>query len=414
MSSSKYQTPMHKEKLLELNNSYASVIRDISVLGTLNWPDESKDEFLRSLEAKNPKIPVFTYPKKKYTDKKAKLVSVLKSIGSDNSPEINFLRSNTESYIQAIDMIAGVGTSAVTEISKELYGSPYDKIPGHNVNSLEAAKFFLKVESKFKSELAEVEGEDIPAEKLKEYLEANISKVFKEGEVIVEIDSRLASRASVSSRKVKIRANTIFKKHEARQLLHHEVFTHALCSINGINQPYMKSMEFTSPRITATQEGLAQFSELMTGAIHLLRLKRVALRVIALEMAMNGADFLDLFKFFANNVDNNEEAYMSAMRILRGGVPKGGIIFFKDGVYIKGMLEVFSFFMKSLEENNLDNLFALFAGKMTTSDVADMNGLIKAGLVEKAKYVPIWFDNIHNLAAILAFMQFANRLDFEV
>ncbi len=404
---------MDKSKLLELNQLYASVIRSVSVLGTLNWPDEVQRGFLKSLEDKNPKIPDFEFPKKDYSEQRSKLKYILDSIPKTNSLEFNFLKKNTESYILALDMMQRVGTSAVTEISKELYGSPYDKIPGHNVNSLEAARYFLKVEDKFKSEFIEVEGEEITSEELKSYLDFNISKVFKENEVIVEIDDKIASRASVSSKKVRIRSNTIFRKHETRQLLHHEVFTHALCSINGINQPYMKSLEFASPRITATQEGLAQFSELMTGSIHLLRLKRIALRIIALEMAMKGADFMDLFKFFANETDNYEEAYMSAMRIFRGGSPKGGIIFFKDGVYIKGMLEVFSFFMKSLEENKLDELTAFFSGKMTTEDISDIASLMREGVVVKPKYLPVWFDNIHNLAAILAFMQFANRLDFE-
>ncbi len=402
-----------REKLLELNQLFANVIRGVNVLGTLNWPDEVQRGFIKSLATKNPVIPEFEYVKRDYSEHREKLAFILNAIPKTSSLEFEFLRKNTESYILALDMMQGVGTDTVTEISQELYGSPYDKIPGHKVNSLEAANYFLQVEDRFKSEFVEVEGDEVTSEQLKDYLESHIAKVFMENEVVVEIDYRIASRASVSSKKVRIRANTIFKKHEIRQLLHHEVFTHALCSINGINQPFMKSLEFTSPRITATQEGLAQFSELMTGSIHLLRLKRIALRIIALEMAMSGADFMDLFKFFANEVDNNEEAYMSAMRIFRGGSPKGGIIFFKDGVYIKGMLEVFSFFMKSLEENKLDQLTALFSGKMTTSDVANIASLTREGLVVRPKYLPVWFDNIHNLAAILAFMQFATRLDFE-
>lgn len=403
---------MKKEKLKELNHIYASVVRNISVLGTLNWPDKAKIDFFKSLENKNPKLPKFKFIPKDYSDKKEKLLYILKTLPRDDYPEYAYLRSNTESYVTALDMLAGVGTKALTELSTQLYGSPYDKLPGYNLNSLEAAKFFLKVEGRFKSEAVEDESGELTSEALKEYLELQVNKVFRAHEVSIEIDSKMASRASVTSKKVKVRANTIFKKHEARQLLHHEVFTHALCSINGLNQPYMSAMEFTSPRITATQEGLAQFSELITGSIHLHRLKRIALRIIALDMALQGADLLEIFKFFANNGDNFEEAYMSAMRILRGGSPKGGVVFLKDGVYIKGMLEVFGFFMKSMEENNLHNLEILFAGKMTTSDVKDMNIMMNQGLVIGPKYIPVWFDNIHNLAAILAFMQFATNLSF--
>ncbi len=405
---------MKIEKLLEYNELYRNFARSISVLGTLNWPDEFKQSFLQSYEAGNPTLPDFEYPKIDYSDKKEKLKYILSGLAGETSPEANFLKSNTESYIYAIAMMQGVGTKIVSDVSQVLYGSPNDKLPNYNLSSLEAAKFFLNVESKFKSEAVENDEVEFNSEQLKDYLEFNINKVFQENEISVEIDKKMASRASVTSRKVKVRANTNFKRYEAKQLLHHEVFTHALCSINGINQKYMYAMEFTSPRITATQEGLAQFSELITGSIHLHRLKRIALRIIALDMAVNGADFLDIFKFFLENADTNEEAYMSAMRIFRGGKPKGGVVFFKDGVYIKGMLEVFSFFMNSMEENKLNNLKVLFSGKMTTSDVEDMNYLMSQGLVNPPKYIPVWFDNIHNLGAILAFMQFATNLNFNV
>ncbi|MDX1949734.1 MAG: DUF1704 domain-containing protein [Rickettsiales bacterium] len=404
---------MKLEKLIEYNDLYRSFARSISVLGTLNWPDDAKAVFLESYEKGNPILPEFEYPKIEYSDKKEKLKYILNGLAGETSIEANFLKSNTESYIYAIAMMQGVGTKIVNEISQVLYGSPYDKLPNYNLTSVEAAKFFLNVESKFKSEaVIENDENEITSEQLKEYLENNINRVFERGDIKVEIDTKMASRASVTSRKVRVRANTIFKKYEAKQLLNHEVFTHALCSINGINQKYMYAMEFTSPRITATQEGLAQFSELITGSIHLNRLKRIAQRIIALDKAINGADFLDIFKFFIENGDTNEEAYMSAMRIFRGGKPKGGIVFFKDGVYIKGMLEVFSFFMNSMEENKLNNLKVLFSGKMTISDVEDMNYLMSQGLVNPPKYIPVWFDNIHNLAAILAFMQFATNLNF--
>ncbi len=84
----------------------------------------------------------------------------------------------------------------------------------------------------------------------------------------------------------------------------------------------------------------------------------------------------------------------------------------KDGVYIKGMLEVYSFFIKSMKENNLDKLKIFFAGKMTTSDVEDMNEMADTEMLEQPKYIPVWFENIHNLAAILAFMKFVTNLDF--
>jgi hypothetical protein len=100
------------------------------------------------------------------------------------------------------------------------------------------------------------------------------------------------------------------------------------------------------------------------------------------------------------------------MRIFRGGRPEGGVIFMKDGVYIKGMLEVYSFFIKAMKENNLDKLKIFFAGKMTTSDVEDMNSMADNEILVQPKYIPVWFEQIHHLGAILAFMKFVTNLDF--
>lgn len=402
---------MNLEKLKELNQKYCSVIKEISILGTLNWPDSVKKEFISEVEKGNFRLPEFSYQKKDYSEKRLVMQSVVDGCLGDDTPEATYLRTNAESYVLAIDMLDGVGTERVTEISKELYGSPYETLSGYKATSLAAAKYFLEVVASFKSEQFETEDGEMSSQELKDYIEHSTNKVFKENEINVVLDSNSASRASVSSTRVKIRDNTMFKKHEARQLLHHEVFTHALCSINGAAQPIMPCMEFTSPRITATQEGLAQFSELITGSIHLLRLKRIALRIIAIDMAIGGADFIDLFKFFKKNGEENEESYLSAMRIFRGGNAKGNIIFMKDAVYIKGMLEVYSFFLKTMHENNMNELYALFSGKLTTSDVSLVNKMMENKTVQAPKYLPIWFENIHNLTAILAFMQFATNLD---
>jgi hypothetical protein len=75
------------------------------------------------------------------------------------------------------------------------------------------------------------------------------------------------------------------------------------------------------------------------------------------------------------------------------------------------MLEVYGFFLKSMHENNMSGLYALFSGKLTTADVNMVNKMMESGLVQMPQYLPTWFENIHNLTAILAFMQFATNLD---
>jgi uncharacterized protein (TIGR02421 family) len=368
---------MFRDLVIDTNKRFCAAIKDITILGATNWPDSAKQEFLVNLEKGNLLRPKFEYPKRDFSEKKGVLQGIINEVGSMGHPATDLIKRNAESYLSALVMLENLGTPTVTEISKDLYGSPYDVIPGYKYTSLQAARYFLEVCGTFKSEEVEAfqDTREFNAPQLKIYLESRMRHVFGTKEIKVDLVPNLASKASVSSSRVKLRESAIFKEYEARQLLHHEVFTHALTSINGAMQPFMPCIQFNAPRITATQEGLAQFSELITGSIHLLRLKRIALRIIALDMAFNGADFIDLFKFFKKQGDSDEESYLSAMRILRGGKPEGGVIFMKDGVYIKGMLEVYSFFIKSMKENNLEKMKIFFAGKMTTSDVEDMNSM---------------------------------------
>lgn len=405
---------MFRELIIDTNTKFCEAVKDISILGGTNWPESAKLEFMANLSRDDILPPQFEYVKRDYSEKKAILKSIIADVSVMDHPACNLIKRNAESYHDSLIMLENLGTSVVTEISTKLYGSPYDIIPGYKYTSLQAAKYFLEVCGTFKSEEIEAfnEEEEMDARQLRSYLIARMRSVFGNREIKVDLVPELTSKASVSSSRVKLRESAIFKGYEARQLLHHEVFTHALTSINGALQPFMPSIQFNSPRITAAQEGLAQFSELITGSIHLLRLKRIALRILALDMACNGADFVDLFKFFKKQGDSDEESYLSAMRILRGGTAKGGVIFMKDGVYIKGMLEVYSFFIKSMKENNLEKMKIFFAGKMTTSDVEDMNNMADSEILESPRYIPQWFENIHNLAAILAFMKFVTNLDF--
>jgi uncharacterized protein (TIGR02421 family) len=406
---------MFRDLIIDTNKRFCAAIKDITILGATNWPESAKVEFMANLARGEILMPVFEWHKRDYSDKKSILQGIIDEVKAVGHPAADLIQRNAESYFNALVMLENLGSPVVTEISKDLYGSPYDVIPGYKYTSLQAANYFLEVCGTFKSEESEAfdDNREMDAKQLRSYLIARMKYVFGSKEIKVDLVPDLASKASVSASKVKLRESAIFREYEARQLLQHEVFTHALTSINGSLQPYMTSIQFNAPRITATQEGLAQFSELITGSIHLLRLKRIALRIIALDMAFNGADFVDLFKFFKKQGDSDEESYLSSMRIFRGGTPKGGVIFMKDGVYIKGMLEVYSFFIKSMKENNLEKMKIFFAGKMTTSDVEDMNKMEDSEIITAPKYIPIWFEQIHNLAAILAFMKFVTNLDFK-
>jgi len=82
---------------------------------------------------------------------------------------------------------------------------------------------------------------------------------------------------------------------------------------------------------TKTQEGLAVFSELITGTMDINRMRRLSDRMIAIQMSMEGADFLEVFQYFLEQTQGNQDqSFENTQRVFRGGVLTGGAPFTKD------------------------------------------------------------------------------------
>jgi hypothetical protein len=99
-------------------------------------------------------------------------------------------------------------------------------------------------------------------------------------------------------------------------------------------------MGLASPRTTATQEGLATFAEQITGSIDIARMKRLSLRIEAVAMALGGADFIEVFRYFLAAGQTPEDCFASSQRVFRGVPTAGGSAFTKDTVYLRGLVGV--------------------------------------------------------------------------
>jgi uncharacterized protein (TIGR02421 family) len=172
----------------------------------------------------------------------------------------------------------------------------------------------------------------------------------------------------------------------------------------------LASLARTSPRVTATQEGLAVFAELMSGAIDISRLKRISLRILAIDMALNGADFVDVFRYFRECGQNVADSFHSAQRVFRGVPLTGGSAFAKDNVYLSGLLAVHTFFRWALRQRRLDLLRNLFAGKLALHDVMSLEAHFASGDIVAPRYLPPWMQHVHGLAGKLAFSLFVNHI----
>ena len=167
------------------------------------------------------------------------------------------------------------------------------------------------------------------------------------------------------------------------------------------------------PGTTRTQEGLAVFAELISGAMDPSRMLRLADRVLAIQMAMDGADFLELYRFFGDRTHDDFSAFENARRIVRGGMVEGGAPFTKDSVYLEGLVRVHNFLRIAVQETRVDTIRLLFAGKMDIEDMPAITTLAAHGLCVFPQFLPPWARDLRFLVSYIAYSAFLNRMNLE-
>lgn len=400
------------EDFQEADKTLVLAAKGIKILSTLGWAEQHCDEFLRGWKRGNPKMPVISYPKFDYRDECVALKKIMDSTSEDH-PVGWYIVKTAQSYYIAAQMLENLGTAAFRECSQLLYGRPDEHIG--KLSNLELADDFIEITNDFAAILEDEEDarDEMTSEVLAEKIKKRANYFFGDHTIKVMIDDDLSSKAAAGSERVRIRGNTTFHEGEVEQLLQHEVFVHSATMLNGRRQPYLKSMGLGSPRTTATQEGLATFAELITGTMDLGRLRRIALRIKGIHHALDGADFIETFKFFLAAGQHERESFQSAARIFRGGDVHGRNVFTKDVVYLKGLISVHTFLRKAIQSRKIDYPQRLFAGRLTIGDVVRFDDAFQDGWVSPGKYLAPWVANRQGLATYLCYNAFSNRLRLE-
>ncbi|MGH8123466.1 MAG: flavohemoglobin expression-modulating QEGLA motif protein [Rudaea sp.] len=398
------------DTLTELDRRLVATVKGIKLLAALSWPASMQVQFLDAWRRGNPQLPQVTYAKADFSRTREDLEDIFLAADAQH-PVGDYLRRTAQSWRTATEMLDAAGTMNITEHSVRLFGRPGDRLPGGSVSNLDAARHFIELADELGGEIGTAdETQRIPAEELCRELQQRISAFFMHNKVTVELDSNLIAKAAAGATRIRLRAGTSFSEYDRHQLLEHEAFVHSLTALNGREQPNLKSLALNSPRITATQEGLATFAELMSGAIDIGRMKRISLRILAIDKALNGADFIEVFKFFLDSGQNEADSFTSAMRVFRGAPTSGGAAFTKDAVYLHGLLSVHTFFRWALKNQKLKLCRNLFAGKMTLHDVLALEPYFDSGYIAAPLYIPPWVQRANGLAGTLAFSLFANRI----
>ena len=399
------------ERIRDLDRKLVESAKDIKILSRLSWAPETAHIFIQNYEAGNKQLPSATAPEISHASEIDSLQFIV-SCCDDQNPLEAYLKKTAISYITAAEMLASAGTPTFTEKSIALYGAPSESIFSGTITHRDAAKTFLDETSAY-AESAKISDDElcILPDTVVEQLRKRINAVFTEDPILVELDATLASKAAAGSDRVRIRNATCFSQADIDQLAEHECFVHSLTSINGKRQPLLSSMGLGAPRTTRTQEGLAIFAEMITHAMDLNRLRRIALRVLAISMGLEGADFIEIYEFFLNNGQSPFEAFQSTYRVFRGGDPRGGVVFTKDISYLAGFSDVHTFFRWAIKERKLAYPHHLCAGRMTLGDILSLEEYFDSGTIQPPHYEPAWIKSRPTLLAFLLYTNFLNVLE---
>jgi len=383
------------------------------VLSTLSWKEGVIEAFLAGWRAGDPRVPVIEHEPPDLSDARSALASVQDDADPDD-PMQAFVARTAQSYETAAHMLEALGTDHFTEHSRALFGSPNDPLPGGGRSHLELASSLL-ANTRDLAAAGLVDEADLclTAEEVRERLLGSFAEFFGDRAPRVEVDPELASKATAGSRRVRLRGRTCFSEIDVDQLREHEGFVHAATKLNGRAQPVLSCLGLSSPRTTLTQEGLATFAEVVTGSLDIGRLRRIALRIVAIQAALEGADFIELFRLFVEAGQSEGESARSAMRICRGGCTGGGVAFTKDVVYLCGLVAVHTFARKAIVEAKPALVRRLFAGRLSLADVSRLSPAFEEGHLDEGGFVAPWAKDFDRLGAHLAFSAAINQVDLD-
>lgn len=390
-------------KVRELSDELVKVAKRIKVLSVISWPPATVEAFLADWRAGKRRLPEPPPVEKRGKKIDQRLGEIIERADTGHAAGV-FLKQTAESYRAIAAMVNAAGTEEAHRLSREVYGGPQEAVPGAKLDQLAAADELLDATAALAAATPEADENEycITAQAVAADLRRRWRGFF-EKPIRIVVDPNLTSKAAASANRVRLRDATCFSEMDIAQLSEHEIGVHALTSRNGRAQPMLTALSLSAPRTTATQEGVATFAELVTGSIDLARLRRLAFRVRAIHLAEQGADYIEVFEWLLSIGEQPGEAARTAARVFRGGDVRGRYVFTKDVVYLRGLFAVHTFLRRAIVERRPDFIRRLFVGRLTLTDIVDLEPLFESGHVSDPKYIPPWAKNVRNLAAFLAF-----------
>ncbi|MEX0289105.1 MAG: flavohemoglobin expression-modulating QEGLA motif protein [Flavobacteriaceae bacterium] len=351
--------------LFEIDANLDRLVKRIELLSYVN-PLNIEKEKQRFFSSKYSEDPVFKYPKLKFDPYKLHRLFFAQRLERISDDEIRkFYQEIIYFYANMVQCIETVGRDRKFYYnSLGVYGTPTEK-------DVQNAKFILHYEDEPPS--GDMEKIFSP-EEAKDYFE-DFAQQY-DFPLNIRFSTNIAADAMVSniSQTLLIKRNTKFSKNQLLTLANHEIGVHLVTTFNGMQQP-LKIFSNGLPKNVETQEGLAVFSEYMSDALTLKRLKELAYRVLASDSLIKGYTFSDTFDLIHNQYKlNRNDAFTITLRAHRGGG------FTKDRLYLSGLRKIYKRYTKGVAMDNL------LTGKVSLDYEEQIKYLQSLGLAEDIKY----------------------------
>jgi uncharacterized protein (TIGR02421 family) len=370
-------------ELFDIDANLDRLIKKIELLSYVN-PLNIEKEKHHFFASKYTHEPDFRYPKLKFNPYKLHRMFFSQRLERiEDDPIRTMYKEIIYYYSNMVQCIESIGEKKRFHYnSLRVYGSPTEK-------DVENARFILH----FASEPLTGDMEKLfNAEEAKAYFE-DFSKQYS-FPLNIRFSTHIAADAMVSnaSQSLLIKRNAKFSKNQLLTLANHEIGVHLVTTYNAMQQP-LKIFSNGFPKNVETQEGLAVFSEYMSGALTLKRLKELAYRVLASDSLIKGYTFADTFDLIHNQYKlNRDDAFAITLRAHRGGG------FTKDRLYLSGLRKIYKRYLKE------EPMEPLLLGKVSLDYEGAIGLLSKKGLVRKNSYTNLAYNQNNNTNKTLDFI----------
>ncbi|MCH2033572.1 MAG: flavohemoglobin expression-modulating QEGLA motif protein [Tenacibaculum sp.] len=377
-------TTVNTEKLFEIDQRIDKLVKKIELLRYVN-PVNIEEEKTKFFASKYLTDPNFVYPERDFD--KFKLHSEFFALPLEDI-EDQKIRDLYEDiiyfYSGLIQCIETIGEG------KRFYYNSLRSFGSPTEDDVENAKFILHFEDEdtssesFKPKYTSKESEQFFIDYGKNYdFDFNITHSRKMSAIAMVLNS---------TRSLVLNENYKYSDNELAILTNHEIGVHMVTTMNALEHP-LKIFSHGFPGNEETQEGLAVFSEYMSGNLTLKRLKELAYRVMAVNGLAKGYSFSKTFRSLHNTFDlNREDAFYITARAYRGGG------FTKDYLYLTGLKKIYNHYRQGKDLGNL------LTGKVTLEYAHQIEYLIQQGYAVPSKYLTDSYNKNNNTNETINFI----------